>query len=147
MSNTLYIGIGNPGRSDDGIGWAALDTLREMGFEGTFEYRYQLNVEDAELISRFTNVLLIDASEHDLPEGYQLYPVQQLAEFTFSTHELSPAAVVHLAAAIFDAHPKVHVLEIKGHRWEIGEGLSKKAREHISRAITTEVQGNTIFHR
>lgn len=136
MSDILYIGIGNPGRSDDGIGWAALEKLREMGVEGTFEYRYQLNVEDAELISRFTEVLLIDASQNDLPGGYQLYQVPKISEFNFSTHELSPATIVNLSASIFDRHPKVHLLEIKGYQWEIGEGLSKKAREHMSQAIS-----------
>lgn len=131
----LLIGIGNSGRSDDGIGWAALDRIREQGFTGTCAYRYQLNIEDAELVSHYQKVLLIDACQHDLPAGFSIEQVLPDASFSYSTHQISPAAVAYLCSTLFDARPDIFLLQIPGYRWEIGEGLSGKAQENISRAL------------
>jgi Ni,Fe-hydrogenase maturation factor len=68
----IVLGIGNTGRQDDGLGWLFLDRLKEAGFEGAMEYRYQLQVEDAELISRYSQVIFVDASKTDLSNGFFL---------------------------------------------------------------------------
>ena len=46
---TLLIGIGNSGRSDDALGWKFVDEFVEYGHLFDLEYRYQLQIEDAEL--------------------------------------------------------------------------------------------------
>ena len=45
---TIILGIGNNGRQDDGLGWAFLDFLEEQNTTIDLEYRYQLQIEDAE---------------------------------------------------------------------------------------------------
>jgi Ni,Fe-hydrogenase maturation factor len=50
-SKKLIVGIGNASRGDDGLGWKFLDLLKERGFDDwELIYRYQLNVEDADLV-------------------------------------------------------------------------------------------------
>lgn len=130
-NTSLIIGIGNQGRKDDGIGWALVDRIQDCGYQGRCEFRYQLNVEDAELVAQYENVLFIDATREDLPDGYALREVEPVSSFTFSTHELSPAAVLHLAEDLYGKTPSGHLLVIQGHEWGIGEGLSKQATTHI----------------
>ncbi|MEJ2400453.1 MAG: hypothetical protein P8Y52_03570, partial [Xanthomonadales bacterium] len=73
--DTLVFGIGNSARSDDGLGWAFLDRVeRTPGFAGQAEYRYQLQVEDALLASRFEHVVFVDASRAELPGGFRWAP-------------------------------------------------------------------------
>ncbi len=69
----IIFGIGNCGRQDDGIGWAFLDLLNKNEFKRTsFEYKYQLQIEDAEQISNYDTVIFVDASKNDLINGYFL---------------------------------------------------------------------------
>ena len=58
----LLIGIGNCSRRDDGLGWAFLDKLKKKMPTGVeLIYKYQLNIEDAEMISKTDTVIFIDA--------------------------------------------------------------------------------------
>lgn len=134
-NNFLLIGIGNTGRQDDGLGWAVVDRLKAMGFSGVCEYRMQLNVEDAELISHYEKVLLIDASELELPDGYSLKEVVPGASFTYTSHSLTPATVAYLCRAVLGKTPQIHLLQIQGHNWEIGEGLSPSADKNMTAAL------------
>ncbi|VGO14536.1 hypothetical protein PDESU_03099 [Pontiella desulfatans] len=61
--STLVIGYGNPGRLDDGLGPAFAERIQGLGLSGvTVESNYQLNIEDAELVSRYDTVVFADAS-------------------------------------------------------------------------------------
>ena len=131
----LVIGIGNVGRKDDGIGWAVLDQLREAGYEGPCEYRYQLNVEDAELVSHYERVLLVDASQESLEEGYRLERVKPVSNFSYSTHQLSPGAIAHLCQDLYGKEPEIWLLVVQGFDWGIGLGLSEEAKSGIERAV------------
>ena len=44
-------------------------------FKGDIIQRYQLQVEDAEMISRYEQVIFIDAFQNDLPDGLDLGPI------------------------------------------------------------------------
>ncbi|MEE8441655.1 MAG: hypothetical protein V3S41_08045 [Spirochaetia bacterium] len=67
----LIYGIGNPGRQDDGLGALLVEEIqRAVGsttptgadHEFSFDANYQLNIEDAEAISRHDIVVFADAS-------------------------------------------------------------------------------------
>ena len=63
-SGILIIGIGNSGRNDDGLGWKFVD-IASQTMRGYFdvEYRYQLQIEDAELVSKYNKVIFADATQ------------------------------------------------------------------------------------
>jgi Ni,Fe-hydrogenase maturation factor len=63
LDRTIILGIGNNGRQDDGLGWLFLDSLKDLESKLTLEYRYQLQIEDAELISNYKTVIFVDASK------------------------------------------------------------------------------------
>ncbi len=133
----LIVGIGNSGRSDDGLGWAFLDELEKLGaFEGLLVYRYQLQVEDAEMISRYDSVLFVDATYTELNNGFQLVHVVPDIERSFSTHALEPATVLGLCMEIYGKRPDTRLLMIEGECWDLNNGLSNKASQNLSNALS-----------
>ena len=133
---TLLFGIGNSGRSDDGLGWAFLDRIQqEMDFPGQLEYRYQLQVEDAALASRAEHVIFIDSYKGELAGGFQWKPCEPSQDFEFTTHVLPPRAVMHYCRDLYGKTPRADLLMIQGTSWELQIGLSPKAERHLDNAL------------
>jgi hydrogenase maturation protease len=135
-SDTLLIGIGNSGRNDDGLGWAFIDAVeRENIFKGQLEYRYQLQVEDAELISHARQVIFVDAYEGKLENGFKWKQCEPSNEFAFTTHEVPPDSILFLCEEIYQKSPKVNVLMIEGSSWELKIGMTQKAKKNLQKAL------------
>jgi hydrogenase maturation protease len=133
---TLLFGIGNSGRGDDGLGWAFLDRIEQGGhFPGQLEYRYQLQVEDAALASQADRVIFIDSYKGKLFRGFQWMPCQPSGEFEFTTHVLSPRAVLHYCQDLYSKAPPADLLMIQGTDWELKTGLSHEAAAHLESAL------------
>jgi hydrogenase maturation protease len=136
MVKFLLIGIGNSGRADDGLGWLFLDEI-EKKYPGMFatEYRYQLQVEDAELIRNYDSVLFIDATQEKIPDGCALRPCESSGCFFYSSHLQSPEAIVYLAEELYGQAPDANTLHICGYDWELGNRPSEKALQNLNRAL------------
>jgi hydrogenase maturation protease len=136
LDNILIIGIGNNTRQDDGLGWCFLDSLEKEGYnEDNLLCKYQLMVEDAELIANYKTVIFVDACKTELKYGFEierLYPAKQVA---FSTHEVPPNQVLNLCENIYLKKPKAFIVKIQGYIWDIEIGLSKKATENLIKTI------------
>jgi len=136
LNETLLIGIGNSGRSDDGLGWAFLDRVQhETAFSGRVEYRYQLQVEDAALISEVERVIFVDSYCGDLPSGFRLTRCEPLKEFEFTTHVLPPGAVLSLCKDLYGKSPRSDTLMIQGTCWDLSIGMSPEAEQHLENAL------------
>lgn len=132
----IIIGIGNSSRTDDGLGWAYTDNLEGSEDSNTeIIQRFQLQVEDAEMISHFDEVIFVDACTDELDEGFELRTVIPAQEFAFTTHALAPETVLHLCQEVYGATPETKLLVIQGYDWELKEGLSSKASENLSNAL------------
>ena len=134
----LVYGYGNPGRQDDGLGYAMVSLLEKWVEENSirgieFDSNYQLNIEDAEIISRYDAVIFVDASTEEI-EDFILTEVTGETEVAFTTHAASPGYIVKLCHDLFDRHPMVHLLHIKGYEWEFREGLSDMANKNLEKA-------------
>ncbi len=133
---TLLIGIGNSGRSDDGLGWAFLDRIQQQAsFDGRVEYRYQLQVEDAALISDVEHVIFIDSYQGELTNGFQLTRCEPLSEFAFTTHVLPPGAVLSLCRELYGRAPRADALMIQGTCWDLRIGMSPEAERRLENAL------------
>jgi len=136
LDNILIIGIGNNTRQDDGLGWCLLDSLLKEGYnEENLLYKYQLMVEDSELIADYDTVFFVDACISELKNGFEIdriYPAEQVA---FSTHEVPPNQILNLCETIYNKKPKAFMIKIQGYAWDIEIGLSKKAQENLTKAI------------
>ena len=135
-TETLLIGIGNNGRGDDGLGWAFVDRIRkERLFDGQVEYRYQLQVEDAALISEVERVIFVDSHQGELPNGFQLTRCEPLSEFAFTTHVLPPGAVLSLCRDLYGKMPHADLMMIQGTSWDLQIGMSPEAERHLEEAL------------
>jgi len=133
---TILFGIGNSGRGDDGLGWAFLDRIQqESEFRGQIEYRYQLQVEDAALVSRAERVIFIDSHKGELPGGFQWKPCMPSKDFEFTSHVLPPRAVMYFCEDLYGKSPRADVLMIQGSSWDLRIGMSSEAKLHLDKAL------------
>lgn len=136
----LVYGYGNPGRQDDGLGIELVSRLEHWAdVEGQghiqFESNYQLNIEDAEIISNYDLVVFADASVEEMEKDVTLTRLDGKNELAFTTHAASPGYVVHLCSTLFGKIPESYLLHIKGYEWEFQEGLSERARKNLEEAF------------
>ncbi len=139
---TIVLGIGNNGRQDDGLGWLLLDFLNDQNLDIDLEYRYQLQIEDAELISNYTSVIFVDATKEATEGGFYLKPCHASEKYSFSTHALEPETILYLSNKLYDHNPEASILGIQGYDWELKIGLTEKAKDNLNKAFTylTEVK-------
>ena len=139
LPTTLIYGIGNIGRQDDGLGWAFVDRLKATRcYKQLNLYKfYQLNIEDAELISRKERVLFVDAYKGDELEHFSIKRINAARMPSFSSHALGAEAVVAICENLYQKYPECYYLAIRGYEWGLKEGLSKRARANLDAAMTT----------
>jgi hydrogenase maturation protease len=133
-SKALVIGIGNNGRQDDGLGWAFLDFLDSKTTDFDLEYRYQLQIEDAELICSYDRVIFVDATKEQIANGFYFKACLPDEKYNFSTHALTPETIVYLTKALYDHKVDASILAIEGHDWDLKIGLSHKASINLEKA-------------
>lgn len=133
-SKAIILGIGNNGRQDDGLGWAFLDFLKEQNANIDIEYRYQLQIEDAELISNYDTVFFVDATKEDTKDGFYLKPCLPSERYSFSTHALEPETIMYLSRKLYDHKPDASVFAIQGYVWELKIGLSDNGNSNLDKA-------------
>ena len=132
----LVFGIGNCGRSDDGLGWAFLDRIRnEEGFECPVEYRYQLQVEDAARVASARRVVFVDSYDGELPGGFRWMPCEASEHFEFTSHVLPPRGVLHYCESLYGASPRAEILMIQGHDWGLRNRMSNGALVNLENAL------------
>ena len=132
----LLIGFGNPGRLDDGLGpaaAAAIGALRPAAV--TVDSDYQLTVEDAEAAARHRVAILVDADE----VGPAPFSVRRLTpgwELSFSTHSVSPEAVIGMAHGLFASDVVGYIVGVRGYEFnEFDERLSERATANLDEAV------------
>jgi hydrogenase maturation protease len=133
----LVIGIGNSSRSDDGLGWKFLESLPEETTYVNFQYRFQLQVEDADLIKDYGTVVFVDATEKTVSGGFQFSSCDPVSfQDSFTSHRLEPAAVLWLCNEIYGSRPDAYLMAIGGSTWELKEGLSPGAINNLNKALS-----------
>ncbi len=130
----IILGIGNNGRQDDGLGWMFMDFLDEQNANVDLEYRYQLQIEDADLISEYDRVIFVDATKEETDDGFYLKPCHPSEEYSFSTHALHPETILFLSNKLYNHKPEASIFAIQGYDWELKIGLSEKGTENLDKA-------------
>jgi hydrogenase maturation protease len=135
---SLIYGIGNVGRQDDGLGWAFVDWLETTGRGGaaTLHRGYQLQLEDAELVSRFGRVLFVDATKDPRVRDVAVLTPEPAYDVPFTSHALTVPMVLATARLCFGATPEARILALRGHAWELEQGLSAGGHRSLAAATT-----------
>jgi len=140
-SSSLVIGIGNPLRSDDGIGWRLAALLpAQPGLAVCC--RQQLTPELAAELAVVQRVLFLDAwlepsSAHPRPRLLKLQelgapdgPGRSMQVWAGATpwggasHGLSAQVLLALSQALYGRAPRAHQLLLPAHRFGHGDGIS-----------------------
>ena len=146
----LIYGVGNIGRQDDGLGSAFVDWIEE-GFlcpKAELRRHYQLQLEDADLISTKHRVLFVDATKDPQINAFRLERVEPLLDFSFTSHAISVSAILATCEQCFQRVPEVYLLAIRGYEWELEEGLTPAARRNLEKATALLQSRNreTLIH-
>jgi len=130
----LVFGIGNPGRQDDGLGPAFISRLEKAKIPEIYlEADYQLQVEDSLLFSEHQLVVVVDAIKSGR-KPFVFKKINPAGEASFTTHDLSPEALLYLTQVLYEKSPEAWLLGIRGHRFSLREKLSPKAQENFEEA-------------
>ncbi len=132
----LVIGYGNPGRLDDGLGPALAEAVEGWRLSNvTVEADYQLTVENSATVAEHDVVIFADAAV-DGPPPFCFRRLSPRAEVSFSSHSLSPAAVLGLAHDLFGATTEGYLLGIRGYAFnEFEQSLSEPAKVNLGEAL------------
>lgn len=138
---TLIFGWGNPSRGDDALGplfvdhFTALAALHPEWGEVECLTDFQLQVEHALDLQGRSRVLFVDAS-FDAPVPCSLARIEAARDASFTTHAMSPQAVLRVYVDIEDGEaPPCWLLAIRGERFELGEDLTEAARKNLAAAL------------
>lgn len=131
----LVIGIGNPSRGDDALGPLLVERLQVLNLADVeLLTDYQLQVEYALDLQARREVVFVDASL-DAAAPFTFTPALAAEDSSYSSHELSPGAVLHAYRKLFGEPPAAYVLAVRGHAFELGEGLSPDAGANLEAAL------------
>lgn len=137
-NNILLIGIGNSGRQDDGLGWAFLDHLNlELPDNYDIEYRYQLQIEDAEMISHYQKVFFIDADKTPETIDFTIRECFPKETHHFSSHALPPETILYLASTVYGKNPESYIVGISGESYQLEIGLTDNAKSNLEKALSS----------
>lgn len=133
----LIYGIGNVGRQDDGLGPLLVERLAAAGVPDgvTLESGYQLAPEDALLLSTYAAVVFVDASVA-APAGrpYGLSRLEPSPELSFTTHAMSPGALLTLCRRLYGVMPAAYALALPATAFEVNAPLSAGAARGLEQA-------------
>lgn len=137
----LVFACGNPSRGDDALGSLFLERLEAWREQrGDWEdvellADFQLQIEHAVDLEGRTLVLFVDASVSCRPP-FQFTRLQPARDTSYTSHALSPAAVLHVYVQVHHASPPpAFQLAIRGESFELGEPLSATAEANLVGAL------------
>lgn len=123
----LIIGIGNPSRGDDALGPLLIERLEALQTPDVeLLTDFQLQVEFALDLQGRQQVIFVDASL-TAAAPFTCTPAVAAEDHSYSSHALSPAAVLHAYRQLIGAPPPAWILAIRGVAFELGAGLSAEA--------------------
>jgi len=137
----LILAVGNPSRGDDALGPLFLERLAEL--RGQCDKNddielltdFQLQIEHAVDLEGRALALFVDASV-SCPPPFQFTRLQPARDTSYTSHALSPAAVLHVYQQINRVPPPpAFQLAIRGEYFELGEPLSVPAEANLAAAL------------
>ena len=137
----LILAVGNPSRGDDALGPLFLEQLAELREQrGDWDdvellADFQLQIEHAVDLEGRALALFVDAGMSG-PAPFQFTRLQPARDISYTSHALSPAAVLHVYQQINHAlPPPAFQLVIRGLHFELGELLSPAAQANLAGAL------------
>jgi len=133
----LVFAYGNLSRGDDALGPVMFDLLeqykRETDTLNTVDLLtdYQLQIEHAIDLEQREGVLFIDADVACSPP-YEFHKLQAERDHSYTTHAMSPAAVLAVYQQINQREPPPsYMLMIRGYEFGLGHPMTEQANTNL----------------
>lgn len=131
----LIVGYGNTLRSDDAAGPLVVEEIQRQHLPGvTTLVCPLLTPELAEPVSRAATVVFVDASIEPNRE-VRVRPIQPADSSRILAHAANPQTLLAISRDIFGHMPRAWCLTIPVEDLELGENLSKLARQGVRKAV------------
>lgn len=132
----LIFGYGNPSRGDDAIAPHLLSRLAALNLpQVELLTDFQLQVEHALDLEGRELALFIDASIA-APPPYAFTRLQASRDASYTSHEMTPAAVLHVYRQIHQIEPPpCYLLAVRGEFFDLGTPLSEAAAQNADAAF------------
>jgi len=135
----LVFGYGNPSRGDDALGPRLIERLERHKANGILSnldllVDFQLQAEHALDLQDRERVIFVDAGLLQ-EKPFRCMPVYPERDASYTTHAMSPNAVLHILAHGIGAQPPpCMLLVVGGYEFDLGSPLSMRARENLALA-------------
>jgi hydrogenase maturation protease len=140
LSRVLILACGNPSRGDDALGPLLIERLGSMadpvpGVALDLVTDFQLQIEHALDLVGKDLVVFADAALTG-PEPFDFTPLVADSGASFTTHAMSPGAVLRVYRQVIGSEPPNSLLlAIRGYRFELGEPLSAQAQANLDAGV------------
>jgi len=136
----LVFGYGNPSRGDDALGPEFLRSLdawvsgRPQAATLELLTDFQLQIEHAMDLGGRRAVLFVDASLGcDAP--FEFCRLRPERDASYTSHALSPGALLHVYRLLEGAPPPCFLLSIRGYDFALGNPLSRAAERNLRASL------------
>ncbi len=138
----LVFAVGNPSRGDDALGPLLLEQLeqwlakgRDLPVDIALLTDFQWQVEHALDLRGVDVAIFADASVSG-GTSFEITPLTPEFDASYSTHALSPACVLAVAAQLGQELPCSWILSMRGAGFELGAPLSATGHSALDAAFT-----------
>ena len=127
---------GNPSRGDDALGPLLAERIEALALPGVECLTdFQLQVEHALDLHGRQRILFADARV-GIAAPFRVSNIAPERDISFTTHAMNPQAVLQAYVDFEGASPPpCTLLEINGMSFELGDGLSAAAQQHLETAL------------
>ena len=133
---TLVFTWGNPSRGDDAIGPEIYRLLTDRKPEQVDVLTdFQLQIEHTQDLLDRQRVIFVDASM-TCPEPYEYTSIQPDHDMSFTTHAMSPCALLWLFQSAYRLPvPDSCLLTVRGYQFDLGKPISERAYKNMLQSI------------
>jgi len=139
LAPILIFGYGNPSRGDDALGPKLIERLEQRKARGALSdldllTDFQLQVEHALDLQGRERVIFVDAGI-SFEGPFRLTPAHPAEDSSYTTHAMSPSAVLRVLELMTGAQPPpCELLAIRGYGFALGAPLSDRAAKNLDLA-------------
>ncbi|MBK8905361.1 MAG: hydrogenase maturation protease [Anaerolineaceae bacterium] len=138
---TVVIGIGNPLRGDDGVGWAVVEALESVAaaWRVTAVHTHQLLPELIDDFCQASQVIFVDASVGGEPGSMAVTPIQPATDGPAASHQMHPGVLLAMGMKLYGRMPSAHLITVTGQEFGYTETLSAPVEQAVT-AVLHKIQ-------
>ena len=131
----LIIGVGNPLRGDDAVGWRVAERLPASDVGARVVACHALTLEFAPVIATAEVVIFVETCTAGTPGEVRCTRIQPAHRRTPPQHGETPVSLLTLASARYCGRPAAYVITITAEQFGIGMPLSPAVADAVAQAV------------